>query len=425
MAASVSRTLCRRSDLLESGTLEDVTATTDRVNGADVIVIGGGIIGSTIALRLASAGLKVSVFDRGEPGGEASSAAAGMIAPFGENVEAGPFFDLCLASYRLYPDFVQEIEGLSEARVDYRRNGTLLVAVSEDETQELELIAATQQKLGVPNEQLDGEAARQRVGGLSPAVGRGLYIPGDHRVDNELLTRAAIVAAQRQSVSFFPRSLVRRLNVRKGRVESIEAGGDHTGPGATFSAGQFVLAAGCWSADLVRPLGIELYMRPCRGQMMEFDSGAELPLVLRAGHHYLVPRDGGRVVVGTTAEYVGHEKTVTGWGLRSILEGAERILPEVRNFKFRRAWAGLRPDTADHLPILGHGELSNLIFATGHFRNGILLAPVTAKLISELVLTGSTSVAMEAFKPTRLATRARERAANSGPSLPARLRSYR
>ncbi len=139
---------------------------------------------------------------------------------------------------------------------------------------------------------------------------------------------------------------------------------------------------------------------------MEFDCAAEFPLVLRAGHHYLVPRDGGRVVVGTTAEYAGYEKTVTGGGLRSILEGAERIVPDVENFKFRRAWAGLRPDTADHLPILGQGELPNLILATGHFRNGILLAPVTAKLITELVLTGSTSVPIEVYRPTRFAAHA-------------------
>ena len=385
-----------------------MTATPESPNVADVIVIGAGIIGSAIALRLAPSGLRVIVFDRGEPGGEASSASAGMIAPFGERIEPGPFFDLCLESYRLYPDFVQEIEELSGARVGYRRNGTLLVAVSEDETQELEGIAAAQQKLGLPNEQLDGGAARQRVPGLSPAVQHGLLLPGDHCVDSEILTRAVIGAAQlQQNVSFFSQSPVRRLKVRKGRIESVEVGADHIGHGATFSAGQFVLAAGCWSAELAVPLGIELHTEPCRGQMMEFDCPAELPLVLRAGHHYLVPRDGGRALLGTTMEYVGYDKTVTAGGLRSILEGAERILPEVRNFKFRRAWAGMRPDTADHLPILGHGELPNLVFATGHFRNGILLAPVTAKLVSELVLTGSTSVSLEAFQPTRLAVHGR------------------
>ena len=387
-----------------------MTATPESANVADVIVIGGGIIGSAIALRLAPSGLRVIVFDRGEPGREASSAAAGMLAPFGEKIEPGPFFDLCLASHRLYPDFVQEIEELSGTRVDYRRNGTLLLAVSEEETHELEVIAATQQKMGVPNEQLDGATARQWVPGLSPAVRRGLFIPGDHCVDNELLTRAVIGAAQwQQNVLFSSESPVRRLNVRNGRVESVEVGGDHTGPGlgATFSAEQFILAAGCWSAELVRPLGSALHTEPCRGQMMEFDCPAELPLVLRAGHHYLVPRAGGRALLGTTMEYVGYDKTVTAGGLRSILEGAERILPDVRNFKFRRTWAGLRPDTSDHLPLLGHGELSNLIFATGHFRNGILLAPVTAKLVSELVLTGSTSVPIEAFQPTRLAVHGR------------------
>jgi len=385
-----------------------VTATPESPNVADVIVIGGGIIGSAIALRLAPSGLRVIVFDRGEPGREASSASAGMIAPFGERIEPGPFFDLCLESYRLYPDFVQEIEELSGARVGYRRNGTLLVAVSEDETQELEAIAAAQQKLGLPNEQLDGAAACQRVAGLSPAVQRGLLLPGDHCVDSELLTRAVIGAAQlQQNVSFFSQSPVRTLKVRKGRIESVEVAADHIGHGATFSAGQFILAAGCWSAELVAPLGIELHTEPCRGQMMEFDCPAELPLVLRAGHHYLVPRDGGRALLGTTMEYVGYDKTVTAGGLRSILEGAERILPDMRNFKFRRAWAGMRPDTADHLPILGHGELPNLVFATGHFRNGILLAPVTARLVSELVLTGSASLSLEAFQPTRLAVHGR------------------
>jgi glycine oxidase len=383
-----------------------MAATPDPASAADVIIIGGGIIGSTVALRLASAGLKVRVFDRGEPGGEASSAAAGMIAPFGERIEPGPFFDLCLASYRLYPDFVREVEELSGAHVDYRCQGSLLLAVSEDETEELKVIAAGQQALGMPNEQLDGATARKHVPGLSPAVGRGLFIPGDHCVDNELLTPAVIAAARLRDVSFYSRSLVIKLNVRKSRVESVEVRGDPVELCGTFSAGQFILAAGCWSAELVRPLGVALDTQPCRGQMMEFDCPAELPLVVRAGRHYLVPRGGGRVVAGTTVEYAGHEKAVTAGGLRSILEGAERILPDVRNFKFRRAWAGLRPDTADHRPILGYGEFSNLIFATGHFRNGILLAPVTAMLVSELALTGSTSVPIEAFQPTRLATAA-------------------
>jgi glycine/D-amino acid oxidase-like deaminating enzyme len=144
-------------------------------------------------------------------------------------------------------------------------------------------------------------------------------------------------------------------------------------------------------------------MEPCRGQIIEFECSTDFPRVVRQGHHYLVPRPPGRVLAGTTAEYVGYEKAVTGEGLRSILEGAMRLTPRVKDFRLRRAWSGLRPDTADHLPILGYGEFENMIFATGHFRNGILLAPLTAQLISELFLTRSTSRPIEAYNPLRFA----------------------
>jgi glycine oxidase len=135
--------------------------------------------------------------------------------------------------------------------------------------------------------------------------------------------------------------------------------------------------------------------------MMEFESPRELPHVVRAGVHYLVPRSARRILVGTTAEYAGFEKAVTAEGLQSILNGVLKFAPFLKNCTFRRAWAGLRPDTADHLPVLGYGKLQNLILATGHFRHGILLAPVTAQEISELVLTGSTSLSLEGYRPTR------------------------
>jgi glycine oxidase len=137
--------------------------------------------------------------------------------------------------------------------------------------------------------------------------------------------------------------------------------------------------------------------------MMEFESPREIPYVVRAGIHYLVPRSARRVVVGTTAEYAGFEKTVTAEGLQSILNGAMRFAPFLKDCAFRRAWAGLRPDTADHLPVLGYGKQDNLILATGHFRHGILLAPITAQQISELVLSRSTSLSLEAYRPTRFA----------------------
>ncbi len=374
----------------------------------DAMVIGGGIIGCSIALRLAQARLSVTVIERGEPGAEASTAAAGMLAPQGETVEPSPFLDLCLASRDLYPSFVAEVEELSGERVGYRRDGTLLVAVDEVECRKLDEIYRAQSRHGLPLERLTAATIRERVPGLSEAIPCGLFMPGDHWVDNERLSRVVAQACRRRGVRFRAGSEVTKLNVRGARLESVEfrPSGAMAGPAAgaapgTLSAGQLVLAAGCWSGELARTADLQVDVKPCRGQMIEFDCAADLPLPIRLGHHYLVPRPGARVLAGTTQEYVGYDKAVTGEGLQSILEGTARLAPVVRDCRFRRAWAGLRPDTADHLPVLGYGELENLIFATGHFRSGILLAPLTAQLISELFLTRSTSRSIEAYRPGR------------------------
>ncbi len=369
---------------------------------ADVLIIGGGLIGCSIALRLAQVGQRVCVLDRGDPGAEASAAAAGMLAPHGETVEPDAFFELRVASRDLYPQFVAEVEELSGQSVGYRRDGTLLLSLDEEGEKELRHIHRTQQGAGFQLERLSPAAVSRRLTGISPEVRIGLFVPGDHWVDNERLTTAVIAACRKIGVTLCGGRPVTRLNVHSGRVESVEAGyGPTAEPGARFSAGQVIVAAGCWSRELVAPLGIMLPMEPCRGQMLEFDAPAELPFVLRSGIHYLVPRSPRRVLAGTTAEYVGYEKAVTGEGLRSILEGVIRLFRGAKDFRLRRAWAGLRPDTADHLPILGRGEIENLVYATGHFRNGILLAPITAQLVSEIVLGKSPSRPLDAYRPTR------------------------
>jgi glycine oxidase len=378
--------------------------TLDNSRTADVIVIGGGLIGSSIALRLAQAKLRVLVFDRGEPGAEASSAAAGMIAPQGETPEPDAFFALCAASHALYPDFVSEIEELSGQEVGFRREGSLLVAVEEKQVAELEKLFWTQTRAGLPLERLTSAGLQHKMPGLSSEIRLALGISEDYWVDNEKLTRAVIEAAQRLGVRFCAHCPAEEVNIRENRVEAIHANCGHAGGETTlFSAGCFVLAAGCWSEGIAAQAGLALPMQPCRGQMMEFESPHELPYVVRAGTHYLVPRSARRVVVGTTAEYAGFEKAVTAEGLQSILNGAMRFAPFLKDCSFRRAWAGLRPDTADHLPVLGYSKLQNLILATGHFRHGILLAPVTAQQISELVLARSTSLSLEAYRPTRFA----------------------
>jgi len=379
----------------------------------DVIVIGAGIIGSSIALRLARAGLRVTVFDRGRAGAEASSAAAGMIAPQGEKAGPPAFTELCWMSHGLYPEFVAEVEELSGQQVGYRRDGSVLVALDELQARELEEIEADQESGAKPGgtppgahpafgvERLTAESLRRRMPGLADKILGALFLAGDHWVDNERLSAAVVEAARRVGVTFHENTAVGRLKVRMGRVEAVEVASGQQ------SAGEVVLAAGCWSGELAAQAGVEIPGAPCLGQMIELEIDAPLPAVVRAGHHYLVPRVGDRVIVGTTAEYAGFEKRVTATGLASILQGALRLAPLLAEGRFRRAWAGLRPDTEDHLPVLGRSEIAGLTLASGHFRNGILLAPVTARLIADLVLTGSVPAALGPFGVGRFARAAR------------------
>ncbi|MGE5326897.1 MAG: glycine oxidase ThiO [Deltaproteobacteria bacterium] len=366
---------------------------------SDVVIIGGGIMGCSAALRLAQAGAKVTLIERGEIGQEASAAAAGMLAPQGEKIEPDDFAELCLRSRDLYPQFAAEVEELSGERIAYQQDGTVLVGISGGECEELEETYQIQTRRGLPLERLTGDEARQRVPGLAAEIRLALFVPGDHWLDNVSLMSGLAKACRRLGVSVCTHSEVSRLTARNGRVASVTV--RKNGSSSEVGADQFVLAAGCWSKELAASLGIELELQPCRGQMMEFETPAELPHVIRCGKHYVVPR-GRRAILGTTAEFGESQKTVTAEGLRSILEGVTRIAPMIKDFKFLSAWSGLRPDTRDHLPVIGRGELANLVFATGHFRNGILLAPATAQLVSDLVLCGKTSLPVELYRPERL-----------------------
>ena len=361
----------------------------------DAVVIGGGLIGSSIALRLAQAGMQVTVFDRGPAGREASSAAAGMIAPQAEKMGSPKFADLCRLSHSIYPEFAAEMEAASGQKVNYRRDGTLLLALDDEQSGGLDEIERRAASGTV--ECLDSEALRRRVPGLAAHVRRALFLSGDHWVDNERLTQAVIKAAQSQGVNFRENTPVRHIQVRHDRVEGIETDHDRIG------AGEVILAAGCWSGTLAATAGIEIPMEPCRGQMLEFELDSALTMVVRAGHSYLVPREGNVVVVGTTAEYVGFDAVVTADGIAEVLRAAFCFAPFLRTGRFRRAWAGLRPDTADHLPVLGRCAVNGLTLATAHFRNGILLAPVTARLIADVVVNKSTPPLLESFGAERFA----------------------
>jgi glycine oxidase len=378
-----------------------MTVGIDSSGASDVIIVGGGLIGCAIALRLVRNKVRVTVFERSEPGCEASSAGAGMIAPQGETLEPDVFYDLCAASRDLYPEFVAEVEDAAGQKVDFVQRGSLMVATTEAGRTHLAHVRERQTLAGLCLERLSADQVHQSCPGLSPGILEGVVVAGDHWLDNEALMRALHAACTARGVRFRLHTAVNRLIAHKNRVKAIETVADGQPMPSYDSADVFVLAAGAWSGETAASLGLSLPIIPCRGQMVELDGADELPMTVRAGHHYVVPRSQGRVVAGSTMEYVGYEKRVTGEGLLSILQGVSTFAPFLRRFRFRRAWAGLRPDTSDHRPVLGYGRFENLIFATGHFRNGILLTPVTAKLTSDLLLSGSTSFPIECFSPAR------------------------
>lgn len=321
-----------------------------------------------------------------------------MIAPESEVAKPDCFRKLCARSRDLYSAFAAEVESLTGQRVEFHPDGTVVAAFDESEMAELHPVYQAGKSAGLEIELLTSEEALRRVPCLSPAVREAIVMAGESRVDNEFFVAALAEACRKAGVIFQTHSTVSRFIARNGAVEAIE---ERNSVMATHAAGIFVLAAGAWCADLAASLPMRIPVTPCRGQLVEFEGAANFPATLRAGHHYLVPRSGGRLVAGSIMEYASFENAVTGEGLRLILEAAERMTPCVKQLRLRRAWAGLRPDTPDHLPILGFGELRNLVFATGHFRNGILLTPITAKLISELIVTGSASERLEPYSPSR------------------------
>jgi len=363
---------------------------------ADVVVVGAGVQGTSVALRLAQAGRKVTVLERAIPGAEASSAAGGILSPGVEAAEPGPFYALCRASLARYEAFAREVEALSGMSVGFRMLGTLEVALDDDHAK---LLAARAEKIlrhGLPVEVLDDAAVRRLEPALSPEARGALFFPDEATVDPRLLGRALYVAAARAGATFVT-GQVKRIATEGGRI----AGVDHES--GRIAAAQVVLAAGSWSL-LVEGHGLpQGAVRPVRGQIAVLDTRP--PLLARAvfsGHGYVVPRADGRVLCGSTMEEVGFEKAVTAGGLRHVLSVAIGIAPALERAPVVETWSNFRPASPDGEPILGAGTVPGLFYATGHTRNGILLAPITADAISAAVLGRPPPVDLAPFSPERL-----------------------
>ncbi len=356
-------------------------------------------MGCGIALRLRQAGARVTVLERSIPGAEASSAAGGILAPQMEAEGPGPFLELCLRSRGLYPEFAAELQSLTGVNVNYLPSGLLHLAFDEAGAQRLEATVGWQRALDLRAELLGPAEVHTLEPQLSPQVLAAARFPDDHQVDNRLLTRALTMAAARVGATFRT-GYVRGVVEEKGRAVGVDLDGE------TLRADAVVIAAGSWSG-LVQGVSLDpRVVRPARGQMVQLQT--RLPLfshVLFSDKGYVIPRADGRVIVGSTLEFAGFEKHVTAEGLHRILSLAMEICPALASAPVQETWAGLRPYTDDHLPILGAGPLPGLFLATGHFRNGILLAPITAKLLAQAVLGETPSVDLAPFRFDRFPRR--------------------
>src|SRR5229473_2498690 len=368
----------------------------------DVAIAGGGVIGGAIALELARAGLRVAVFDRQQPGQEASWASAGILSPAPENPGMIVMVALGKASLALYPEFVAQVEEISGKSTGFRPRGTLEALFSHDTKAELSTIIALHHGLGLKAEPLRAEDARELEPALSEEVEAAVLRPEEASVDNRVLTAAILEAAERSGAQIFSRNEAKAIWREGNRCAGLILQNEKV------EAKWTIIAAGCFSAAIE---GIAPYapVRPAKGQMVAL-RGDDLKMerVLWSEKIYLVPRNDGRIVAGATVEYAGFDKRTTAGGIEKILSAAIDLAPGLANARIEEMWAGLRPDSPDHLPILGPTDLDGLLIATGHFRSGILLAPVSAKLMREWITEQKVSLDWDRFSPLRFRTQTAE-----------------
>jgi glycine oxidase len=354
---------------------------------SEVAIVGGGVIGLVCAWRARRAGLSVALLERDELGRGASHVAAGMLAPVAEAEfgDAGRrLLELGTRSAAMWPDFARELEQASGEDVGLLATGTLVVARDEDEARELERQLVFRHSLGLRAERLRASAAREREPGLAPTVRLAMEAPDDHSVDPRLVLGALRIACEQAGVAI-------REHTAVAGVEMDGAGGRVTGlrlpDGERIVAGAVVLAAGAWSAQIDGlPERARLAVRPVKGQILRLYDPAGpglLRRVLRFEGGYLVPRGDGRYVLGATVEERGFELAPTAGGVYALLRDACELLPGIDELQIEELAVGLRPGTPDNVPAIGPGAVEGLVWATGHHRNGILLAPLTAELVVE------------------------------------------
>ena len=365
---------------------------------ADVVIVGGGVIGLSIARALALRGVSdVMLIERGQPGAEASWAAGGILAPQVEADRADDFFRLAAAGRDLYPAFAESLKEETGIDVELDRAGILCLGFTETDEAALRSRYDWQSIEGLRVEWLSGDEARRIEPCISQQVRCALLLPNDCQVENRRLIQALLKANERLGVRVVNDSLVDELLIQNEKIHGVE-----TSDGFV-AAPVVVLAAGAWtslinSSDLTLPR-----IEPVRGQMLCYETRPRITShVIYSSHGYLVPRRDGRLLAGSTSEWVGFDKRVTDEGARAIKSLAIEIAPALVKLTPVDSWAGFRPRAGDDLPVLGPcEEIAGLFYATGHYRNGILLAPITAQLIAAAIVDGAMPLSFEAFSPNR------------------------
>ncbi|MFL6284707.1 MAG: glycine oxidase ThiO [Pyrinomonadaceae bacterium] len=386
---------------------------------ADVAVVGGGVAGLAAARELGREGLSVVVFDAAHGRAPASNAAAGMLAPQAEADCADELFDLLCASRDMYPEFAESLREESGVCVELDRTGTLYLAFTEEDERETDARFRWQRRAGLSVERLTAEEARALEPGVSPRVRAALRFPRDWQVENRQLVRAL-----RASAEYFGARVLEDTEAHGVYVSRDGRAGGVVTPGGIVRAGAVVFAAGAWSSGLRKlfnppprreieeeALADDPRVEPVRGQVLCFRrDDTQAPLfrhVVYSPRGYVVPRRDGRLLAGSTTEHAGFDCRVTVEGINSVRARAEEIAPALAALTPSDSWAGLRPRAWDGLPVIGESEeVRGLFYATGYYRNGILLAPASGRIVADLVSRGTTNVAavaLTAFSPARSA----------------------
>jgi glycine oxidase len=364
---------------------------------ADVVVVGGGIVGCSIAFELAKAGTRVCVLERGGFGEEASAAAAGMLSGQHGVTNFGPRFRLHHEARELHATLAEELRERTGLDVQFCRWGLLDLLFTPGEVRAADRCYAAQTQQGLRVERLSREDTLRLEPAITPDIQGSIRFPDEAHVHNGRLTIALAEAARRLGAELRHGEPAVALLRRGDRLVGVQT------PYGTIEAQTVVVANGAWSAHLVRALGLTLPVRPMRGQMLAVRTVPRaVHQVIYGRHMYVVPRPDGETLIGATVEDVGFRKDVTLEGLEELVQAGRRIVPGIMSEAVIRTWAGLRPGSPDGLPLVGPVEgLAGLVLAVGHFRNGILLGPITGVLVRQLLVDGVRSPHLELLRPER------------------------